>query len=122
LALSLRGTALTPIIARLLIILPLVAAGATAYAEDLAPLPALDQPAADAPAKAHVKKAAHKAAAAKPAKPTSEEADKAARLEEGRKKFFEQSMGFDNGGSSSNSSVTLTNDNGGISPAMGMKF
>jgi hypothetical protein len=105
LALSLRGTALTPIIARLLIILPLVAAGATAYAEDLAPLPALDQP-----------------AAAKPAKPTSEEADKAARLEEGRKKFFEQSMGFDNGGSSSNSSVTLTNDNGGISPAMGMKF
>jgi hypothetical protein len=114
---------LTPIIARLLIVVPLVAAGAAAHAEDLAPLPGLDQPAAaDAGTKPHAKKTAHKSASAKPAKPTSEEADRAARIEEGRKKFFEQSMGFDNGGSSSNSNLTLTNENGSISPAMGMKF
>jgi hypothetical protein len=114
---------LTPVIARLLIIVPLVTAGAAAHADDLAPLPGLDQPAAsDTAAKPHAKKNTHKSAAAKPAKPTSEEAEKAARIEEGRKKFFGQSMGFDNGGSSSNSNVTLTNENGAISPAMGMKF
>jgi hypothetical protein len=109
-------------IARLLIVVPLIAAGAASYADDLAPLPGLDQPAAPDAAKPHAKKNAHKSAAAKPAKPTSEEAEKAARIEEGRKKFFDQSMGFDNGGSSSNSNVTLTNENGAISPAMGMKF
>jgi flagellar biosynthesis/type III secretory pathway protein FliH len=106
-----------------LIIVPFVAVGASAYADDLAPLPGLDQPAAaETAAKPHPKKNVRKSAAAKPAKASSEDAEKAARIEEGRKKFFEQSMGFDNGGSSSNSNVTLTNENGGISPAMGMKF
>jgi hypothetical protein len=74
---------------------------------------------ARAPVKAHLKKSAQKKASPQP---NSEEAEKAARLAEGRKKFFEQSMGFDNG-KSSDSPVSLTGDgNGGLSPTAGFKF
>lgn len=93
-------------------------AGAAAHAEDSATATApIDAP--KAPAKA--KKASHNAAAksGKP-QPSAEEADKAARLEEGRKKFFQRSMGFDNGGGSQ-SPITLQGD-GGLTPAMGLKF
>jgi hypothetical protein len=76
------------------------------------------KPASDA--KPAAKKSAHKDAAH--AKQTPEEAEKAARIEEGRKKFFQRSMGFDNG-KSSESPVTLQSDGaGGITPAVGMKF
>jgi hypothetical protein len=95
-------------------------AGATAYADDSATPAAAPIDAPKAPAKA--KKASHKDAAAKPGKPqqSAEDADKAARLEEGRKKFFQRSMGFDNGGGSSNP-VTLQGSEG-LTPAMGLKF
>jgi hypothetical protein len=76
-------------------------------------------PSVDAPVRPHPPKSARKnAAAPHSAKPDSEEADKAARLAEGRKKFFERSMGFDNGDSGH---VTISNDGGG-SPAVGLKF
>jgi len=74
--------------------------------------------------KAHAKKPAHKSAnaASSPAQPNSEAAEKAARLAAGRKKFFERSMGFDNG-TSYDSPVTLGNGaDGGLSPQMGVKF
>jgi hypothetical protein len=98
----------------------LALAGAAAHAEDGAPPSEAPIDAPKAPAK--VKKAAHKNAAAKPGKSqqSAEEAEKAARLEEGRKKFFERSMGFDNG-KGSDSPVTLQGGNG-LTPAMGMKF
>jgi hypothetical protein len=93
--------------------------GAGAHAEDAA-TPGAPIDASQAPTKA--KKATHKNAAAKPGKSpqSAEEAEKAARLEEGRKKFFQRSMGFDNGGGSDNP-VTLQGGNG-LTPAMGMKF
>ena len=48
--------------------------------------------------------------------------EKAAHLAEGRKKFFQRSMGFDNG-TSYDSPVTLGgSSNGGLSPQMGLKF
>jgi hypothetical protein len=95
-------------------------AGAAAHAEDSAQLPEAPIDAPKAPVKAQ--KAAHKNAAAKPGKSqqSTEEAEKAARLEEGRKKFFQRSMGFDNG-ASSDSPVSLQGGNG-LTPAMGMKF
>jgi hypothetical protein len=71
------------------------------------------------PAKPHSANSTHSnATARRSAKPDSEEAEKAARLAEGRKKFFERSMGFDNGGTSR---ITITNDSGGP-PALGLKF
>jgi hypothetical protein len=72
--------------------------------------------------KTPVKKSLHKnrSPALSAAKPTSEEDEKAARLAEGRKKFFERSMGFDNG-SSSGSAVTLSTGNG-LSPGAAFKF
>lgn len=48
--------------------------------------------------------------------PSSEEAEKAARLAEGRKKFFEQSSGFENNGT--DGPVSLSGGN----PAVGFKF
>jgi hypothetical protein len=81
-------------------------------------------PAVAAAPKAHAKKSDHKSAnaASSPAQPNSEAAEKAARLAEGRKKFFERSMGFDNG-TSYDSPVTLGNGaDGGLSPQMGVKF
>jgi hypothetical protein len=56
----------------------------------------------------------------KTAKPSQEEADRAARLEEGRKKFFERSMGFDNGGSA-DAPITFGGGNG-LTPSTGFKF
>ncbi len=95
--------------------------GAAAHCEDVAPLAITPSDALKAPVKP-AKKAAHKNVAAKPGKsqPSAEEADKAARLEEGRKKFFQRSMGFDNGGGSGNP-ITLQGD-GGLTPSMGLKF
>lgn len=80
-----------------------------------------DQPAAAA--KTHSKKSVHKKAGvaqSSPAQsglPTSDEADKAARLAEGRKKFFEQSSGFED----NTASGPMSLDHNG-SPTMGMKF
>ena len=94
---------------------------ATAHSEDVAPLTPAPSDAPKAPAKP-AKKTAHKNAATKSDKPQqgAEDADKAARLEEGRKKFFQRSMGFDNGGGS-DSPVTMQGENG-LSPSMGWKF
>jgi hypothetical protein len=50
----------------------------------------------------------------------SEEAEKAARLAEGRKKFFEQSSGFDEG--NSNSPLSGGGNKGGFTPGIGFKF
>jgi hypothetical protein len=119
-AILLRAVPVSSLIARLVVVAPLCAFGGAVFAQDLQPPPALDQP-ADSATKSHAKKTVHKTVAGKSAKPTSEDSDKASRLEEGRKKFFERSMGFDNG-SSGSSNVTLSNENGGISPAMGLKF
>ena len=93
-------------------------AGAAAHSEDLA---ALSASPSDTPSKPGKRTAAHKNIAAKQAKSqqSAEEADKAARLEEGRKKFFQRSMGFDNGGSGS--PVTLQGESG-LTPSMGFKF
>ena len=93
-------------------------AGADAFAQEIAPLvPSIS----DDAAKAAPKKSHHKSAATKPGKTqqSAEDAEKAARLEQGRKKFFERSMGFDNGGS--DSPVTLQGGNG-LTPAAGFKF
>jgi hypothetical protein len=49
--------------------------------------------------------------------PPNEDAEKAARLAEGRKKFFEQSSGFENNDSSGALSLGKTG-----SPEMGLKF
>lgn len=94
---------------------------ATAHSEDVAPLTPAPADAPKTPAKP-AKRTAHKNAAAKPDKSqqSTEEADKAARLEEGRKKFFQRSTGFDNG-CASGSPVTLQGENG-LSPSMGWKF
>jgi hypothetical protein len=97
--------------------------GSAAFAQsDQTPAKA-DPSAAGAP-KAPAKKSAHKNAnaASSSARPTSEADEKAAHLAEGRKKFFERSMGFDNG-TSYDSPVTLGgSSNGGLSPQMGVKF
>jgi hypothetical protein len=88
------------------------------HAQDNSMLAPLD-PSIIAPVKPHPANNARKGAATRRAgKLDPEEADKAARLAEGRKKFFEQSMGFDEGKSGP---VTITNDNGGP-PALGLKF
>jgi hypothetical protein len=88
--------------------------------ESQSPAPA-DRPVAasgKAPAKKIVRKSVGQAQ--KTAKPTQEEADRAARLEEGRKKFFERSMGFDNGGGA-DAPITFGGGNG-FSPSAGFKF
>jgi hypothetical protein len=90
--------------------------GSPGFAQDAAPGAGVLRP-----AKAHARKSVNNSGAAtsSTARPTSEEADKAARLAEGRKKFFERSMGFDEG-KSSDSPITL--DGGGLTPAAGFKF
>jgi hypothetical protein len=91
--------------------------GPAVFAQDgrelAAPDPALG-------ASKHAKKNSHKngGATQQTAAPRSEDAEKAARLAEGRKKFFERSMGFDNG---SSGPVTLGGENG-LTPSMGLKF
>jgi glucose/arabinose dehydrogenase len=93
---------------------------AAAHSEDAAPLTPAPSDASRAPTKP-AKKAAHKNVARKSeSQQSAEAADKAARLEEGRNKFFQRSMGFDNGGGSG-SPVTLQGENG-LSPSMGFKF
>jgi hypothetical protein len=53
------------------------------------------------------------------AQPASEEAERAARLAEARKKFFEQSTGFDN--KETDRTLSLGGSNG-LSPGLGFKF
>src|SRR5471030_632437 len=90
--------------------------GSAGFAQDSITIAPLD-PAAGPTLKAPAKKSAHKSKASTVAvQPTSEADEKAARLAEGRKKFFERSMGFDNGGS--DSPVTLGGSNG-LTPQMG---
>jgi hypothetical protein len=105
----------------LLISLPWLAAGSAGFAQTTAPLQQT-APAGESANKAHAKKAAHKNGGAAPqnGQQNSEEADKAARLAEGRKKFFDRSMGFDNGGGP-NSPMTFDGANG-LTPSAGFKF
>lgn len=74
------------------------------------------------PAKTHAKASAHrgKDAGAQISQPNFDEADKAKRLEEGRKRFFQQSSGFDS--KESEDKFHLGGSNGGFSPGMGFKF
>ena len=104
-----------------LVALSLCAFASASFAQDSQGT-GLAEPSFDQAPKAAVKKSAHKNrnAAASPAKPASEEAEKAARLAEGRKKFFERSMGFDNG---SSGPVTLDSGSGnGFTPGAAFKF
>jgi hypothetical protein len=120
----------TKIFLALLLTSSVCAYGAAAYAQDVptgvtfgSSTDEAAKPAADA--KPASKKSAHKDPAVHTAahtKQTPEEAERAAHIEEGRQKFFQRSMGFDNG-KSSESPVTLQSDGaGGITPAMGLKF
>jgi hypothetical protein len=61
----------------------------------------------------------HKNNVAKSA-PSSEAAERAARIAEGRKKFFERSMGFDESGKP-DAPVSLDSGNG-LAPSAGFKF
>jgi hypothetical protein len=104
-----------------LVALALCAFGSAGFAQDSQGT-SLAEPSFDQSPKAAVKKSAHKNrnAAVSTAKPASEEAEKAARLAEGRKKFFERSMGFDNG---SSGPVTLDSGSGnGFTPGAAFKF
>ena len=101
--------------------LSLCFAGSASFAQNVQGT-ILSEPSFDQSAKTPVKKSAHKnrSTAASPAKPASEEAEKAARLAEGRKKFFDRSMGFDNG---SSGAVTLDSGSGnGFTPGAAFKF
>jgi hypothetical protein len=101
-----------------LVAVSLCSFGSVAFAQDSQPSAPADSPIV-APHKAHARNGDHKSVAAqRTAQPNSDEADKAARLAEGRKKFFEQSMGFENGRSSP---VTLGGENG-FAPTMGLQF
>ncbi len=96
-------------------------AGSAGFAQNIQTPVFADQPVAGS-AKTHTKKSVHRSggAALSIAQPTSEEAEKAARLAEGRKKFFERSMGFDNG-PASDSPISL-GDGHGLSPGAAFKF
>jgi hypothetical protein len=77
--------------------------GFASFAQNASSPPNVD-PSTGAASKAPGKKNLHKqpgTAARLTLQPPNEEAEKAARLAEGRKKFFEQSSGFENKGSSS---------------------
>jgi len=103
----------------LLLALSLCLAGGTAFATDGAP--AAQSAPSDSAAKGQPKKGRHKEATkAAKSQQSAEDAEKAARLEEGRKKFFQRSMGFDAGGGA-DSPVTLQGGNG-LTPSMGFKF
>jgi hypothetical protein len=103
-----------------LISLPLCVAASSGFGQTNAPLH--QSSSADGGEKAHAKKISHKngPAAGQNGKQNSEEADKAAHLAEGRKKFFDRSMGFDNGGGP-DSPVTFDGGNG-LTPSAGFKF
>ncbi len=123
-----------------LVILSLCVTGSPGFAQNSqAPTPA-DQPAGGslkAPAKTGVSKTSvpktsapktgvreidvhkNKSSASRTAQPTSEEAEKAASLAEARKKFFEQSTGFDS--KDSDKPPALGGGNG-LMPGVGFKF
>jgi hypothetical protein len=95
--------------------------GFASFAQE-SPPPGAATPSAAAPtaaSKAHGAKTPRKKAGAAhlTVAPSSEEAERAARLAEGRKKFFEQSSGFENG----KLDMPLSLGAGGA-PAVGMKF
>lgn len=96
-------------------------AGPASFAQNIQTPLFADQSVAGS-AKTHAKKSVRKSGGAtlSTVQPTSEEAEKAARLAEGRKKFFERSMGFDNG-SAADSPISL-GDGHGLSPAAAFKF
>ncbi len=107
----------------LLVSFCLCASGLAAFAQtSQTPAASSDLPAVAAP-KAPAKQSVHKKAASSQPKSqatnlqSAEEAEKAARLAEGRKKFFEQSSGFENNGSD----LPLSLSNGGT-PTMGFHF
>jgi hypothetical protein len=101
------------------IVLFVCAVGSAGFAQDGDALHA-DQSPGGSP-KVHAHKSVHPRARldAPVAQPNSEEAAKAARLAEGRKKFFDRSMGFDNGDGPG--PVTLGGSNG-LTPGVGLKF
>jgi hypothetical protein len=109
-----------------LVILMCSLPGAAAFAQaDQPGVRAVDQAPSGLPktdTKAKVKKSPHKAKATdQAAKQSSEEAEKAARLAEGRKKFFEQSTGFDETNSDNKPNGPVNGSNG-FMPSMGFKF
>jgi hypothetical protein len=93
--------------------------GGAGFAQESHPVAPVEPPVA-ASAKEPAKKITRKSVGQKTAKPTQEEGDRAARLAEGRKKFFERSMGFDNGGGA-DAPITFGGGNG-FSPSAGFKF
>jgi hypothetical protein len=103
-----------------LVALSLCAFGSASFAQNSQDA-ILSEPSFDQSPKAQVKKSAHKnrSSTVSTAKPHSEDSEKAARLAEGRKKFFERSMGFDNGGSGA---VTLGGGGNGFTPGAAFKF
>ena len=117
------GFAVTKFLLALLLTLSTCAYGAAACAQDVPTGVTFGASTDDA--KPAAKKTPRKDGAVHTAahsKQTPEEAERAARIEEGRQKFFQRSMGFDNG-KSSESPVTLHSDGGGgITPAVGLKF
>jgi hypothetical protein len=105
---------------RFSLILLFCVSGFGGFAQDMQSPPNAAQSAGStlkAPAKKSPKKA--KGAARLTPPPASEEAEKAARLAEGRKKFFEQSSGFENEKSDMPFSL---GGSGGATPSIGMKF
>jgi hypothetical protein len=119
-----RGCVVTRSFLAILLLSGVCAFGPAALAQDVptgvtfGPSPDDSKPAA-AKKNTHKDSSAHTAAHAKQ---TPEEAEKAARIEEGRQKFFQRSMGFDNGKSSEGPVTLQSNGSGGITPAMGLKF
>lgn len=103
-----------------LIALLLCAPGSASFAQ-AGQTPSPSNRSASASAKTHIKNGIHRSATSAPrtVQPTSEEAEQAARLAEARKKFFEQSTGFDNG--DSNHPFSLGGSTG-LSPGIGFKF
>jgi hypothetical protein len=107
---------------RLLVLFCLCVSGSAGFAQDSQSPANTDKP-AGTDSKAPAKHSAHKKAAASPSTgkamslQSADEAEKAARLAEGRKKFFEQSQGFEN----NDAGGPLSLGNGGT-PSAGFKF
>jgi hypothetical protein len=113
------GIAVARLRLRLLVISFICAFGSASFAQNSLSPPTADQSTGGslkAPGKRSHKKAS---SAVSTLKPASEDAEKAARLAEGRKKFFEQSSGFDN--KNSDMPLSLGGSNG-MTPSMGFKF
>ena len=113
------GNAMARLRLGLLVICFICAFGAASFAQNSVS-PATAAPSAEGSLKASAKKSHKKASSAvSTLGPSSEEAEKAARLAEGRKKFFEQSDGFEN--KNSDMPLSLGGSNG-MTPSMGFKF